>query len=205
MGPGSAAHRFALRSIRGTQVSERPGAIPAFFCFALRNSVYRRIPRVLDSISDGGDYWMPAFAGMTSWYAASLLRRLRSLQRRIIRIALRPAAVERRLVPLAERRALLQALDQIGVRDERLSERDEVGLVRREHLGREFEIVAVVGDIGAFEALAQTAVVDRRDVARAAGGAFDDVDVDELQRVEMIDDVVEQRLRTRVGNVLRRP
>jgi hypothetical protein len=31
MDPGSAAHRFALRSIRGTQVSERPGAIPAFF------------------------------------------------------------------------------------------------------------------------------------------------------------------------------
>src|SRR6266581_9206245 len=147
---------------------------------------------------------MPAFAGMTSGYAASLLRRLRSLQRRIIRIALRPAAVERRLVPLVERRALLQALDQIGVRDERLSERDQVGRARREHLGRAFEVIAVVGDISALEALAQTAVVERRDIARAAGRAFDDVDIDKLQRVEMIDDVVEQWLRMRVGDVIGR-
>src|SRR5258705_10885666 len=108
---------------------------------------------------------------MASCYSASLLRRLRSLQRRIIRISLRPAAVERRLVPLVERRALLQALDQIGVRDERLSECDEVSLARREHLGREFEGIAVVGDIGAFEALAQPPIVERAEVARSAGRA----------------------------------
>jgi hypothetical protein len=85
MGPGSAAHRFALRSIRGTQASERPGAIPAFLFSAaltqftdviIRQRVARMrpmtgssgsssIPHVLDSISGGGDYWMPAFAGMT--------------------------------------------------------------------------------------------------------------------------------------------
>src|SRR3982074_3931371 len=33
MDPGSAAHRFALRSIRGTQTNKRPGVIPAFFRF----------------------------------------------------------------------------------------------------------------------------------------------------------------------------
>jgi hypothetical protein len=33
MDPGSAAHRFALRSIRGMQTNRRPGVIPAFFLF----------------------------------------------------------------------------------------------------------------------------------------------------------------------------
>src|SRR5580693_10538819 len=48
-----------------------------------------------------------------------LLRRLRSLQRRIIRISLGAPAVERRLVPLVQRRAASQPLDQIGIRNER--------------------------------------------------------------------------------------
>ena len=96
----------------------------------------------------------------------------------------------------------LQALDQIGIGDERLAERDQVGLAGREHLVGEREVVAVVGHVGVLEALAQGAVVERRDVARAAGGAFDDMDVDQLQRVEMIDDMVEQRLRIGVETPL---
>ena len=92
---------------------------------------------------------------MTSGGIRALLRRLRRSQRRIIRIPLGAAAVERRLVRRVQRRALLQAFDQIGVRDERLSERDQIGRVGIEHLVREIEIIAVVGDIGLLEALAQ--------------------------------------------------
>src|ERR1700722_20790736 len=123
---------------------------------------------------------------------------LRGVQRfaehRIIGVALGAAAIERRLVRRVERRAASESLDQIGIGDERLSERDQVGLVGRERLGGQREIIAIVGDIGALEAFAQRTVVERRDVARAAGGALDDMDVDEFLRIEMIDDVIEQRL-----------
>ena len=123
-------------------------------------------------------------------------------ERRIIRVALCAAAVERRLVPRVQRRALLQAFDQVGVGNERFSKRDQVGGVGLEHLVRQIEIIAVVGDIGAAKALAQACIVERRDIARAAGRAFDDVDVGQLQRVEPIDDVIEQRLRIAVGDIV---
>ena len=59
---------------------------------------------------------------------------------------------------------------------------------------REFEIIAVVGDIGVAEAPAERAEVERRDIARSARGALDDMDVDDAQGVELIDDIVELRL-----------
>src|SRR3954470_22201048 len=46
---------------------------------------------------------------------SALLRRLRLRQRRIVRVPLGAAAVERRLVEVVQRRALLQALDEVGV------------------------------------------------------------------------------------------
>ena len=98
----------------------------------------------------------------------------------------------------------LQPLDQIGVGDERLAEGDEIGRVRVQHLGGEIEVVAVVGDVGAGEALAQARIVERGDVARTAGGAFDDVEIDELQRAEAVDDMVEQGLRVRIRDVVGR-
>src|SRR5450631_1318716 len=64
----------------------------------------------------------------------SLLRRLHGFaQRRIIRIALGAAAVECRLVRRIQWGAALEALDQIGVGDEQLSECDQVGLIGGEH------------------------------------------------------------------------
>ena len=56
----------------------------------------------------------------------------------------------------------------------------------------------------AAKALAQGCVIERRDVARAAGRTFDDVDVGQFQRVEPIDDVIEQRLRIGIGDIIRR-
>jgi hypothetical protein len=97
---------------------KRPGAIPAFLHLRgviVRESGRSSTPRLLDSISDGGDYWMPAFAGMTCWCAA-LLRRVQCLaQGRIVRVALGAAAVERRLVKGVERRTGLEPLDQIRI------------------------------------------------------------------------------------------
>jgi len=56
MDPGSAAHRFALRSIRGTK-NQRPGTIPAFFFSVIASEAKQ------SSVKDDG-----------------LLRRLRSSQ-----------------------------------------------------------------------------------------------------------------------------
>src|SRR5450631_715543 len=60
-----------------------------------------------------------------------LLRR-RRLQRRIVRVALGAAAIEGRLVRRVERRAALEALDQIRIGKERFSERDQVGFISRQ-------------------------------------------------------------------------
>src|SRR3981081_3477091 len=134
-----------------------------------------------------------------------LLRGVQRLaQHRIIRIALGAAAIEGRLVRRIERGTALEALDQIGIGEERFSECDQVSLGGGEPLWGEFEIMAVVGDVSLLETLAQAAVVERRDVARAAGRAFDDMDVSKLQRVEMIDDMIEQRLRVAVRDIVGR-
>ena len=54
-------------------------------------------------------------------------------------------------------------------------------LLGGQHLVGEREIVAVVGDIGSLEAIAQARIVERCVVARTAGGAFDDVQIDQVQ------------------------
>src|SRR5262249_46335733 len=96
--------------------------------------------------------------GETRWRGTTvglLLRRLRGFQRRIVYIALGAPAVERRLVPFVQRCAALQALDQVGVGDERLAERDQVGAACREYLGRKLDVIAVIRDVGAAKTLAQ--------------------------------------------------
>ena len=45
------------------------------------------------------------------------------------------------------------------------------------------------------EALADARIVEWGDVARAAGRAFDDVEIDQFERAEPVDDVLVQRLR----------
>src|SRR6201982_190093 len=68
----------------------------------------------------------------------TLLRRVeRFAECRVIRIALGAAAVEGVLVVGVERRAGLEAFDQIGIGDERLAERDQVSLVGGQYLGRQ--------------------------------------------------------------------
>src|SRR5690349_5055525 len=99
------------------QKTRRPGAIPAFFLFPSSVIPGREAnPESRDSGSGPSDH-----PGMT--VSHSSLRRLLSPERRVVRVALGAAAVEGVLVPVVQRRALLQALDQVGVRNERLAER----------------------------------------------------------------------------------
>jgi hypothetical protein len=74
----TAEARFELRSTNIVmagldpaihEAKKRPGAIPAFFDYTfviVREGGRSSTLRPLDSISGGGDYWMPAFAGMTT-------------------------------------------------------------------------------------------------------------------------------------------
>ena len=57
-----------------------------------------------------------------------------------------------------------QALDEIGIGDERPAEGDEVGAPLGQRFDREFAGVAVVGDIGAGEGAAQRGIVEGREV-----------------------------------------
>ena len=61
--------------------------------------------------------------------------------------------------------------------------------------GCKFKIITVVSDIGLLEAPGQTCVIERRDIAQAAGRTLDDMDVKKFQLVELVDDVIEQWLR----------
>src|SRR5215471_10297668 len=134
--------------------------------------------------------------------AGKSLRGLCGLQPWIVGVTLGAATIESRLVPRVQGCATSQALDEVGVGDERLSKRDQIGCTRAEHLRRELEVVAVVGNVGAAKALAERGVVEGRDIARAAGRTLDDMNIDELQRVKLAHDVVEQRLRITVGHVV---
>ena len=144
----------------------------------------------------------PTSSAIAISQSGTSLRRGSGLKRRVIRVSPGVAAVEGGLVGRIERRAAPETLDEIGIGNERFPERDQVRFVGRQHPVGEFEVIAIVRDIGAFEAVAQLVIVERHDVARAASRTFDDVDIDQLQRVEMIDDIVEQRLRVGIGNVV---
>src|SRR5438477_4474342 len=137
--PESAAHHFVLRSIRGTQTT-KAGSNAGRFSSLPRPACGERSkpkasgegdsPRVECVDRAPHPNPLPAKSGARERTGA-LLRRFRRLQRRIIRIALCPAAVERRLVEGVERRALLAALAQLWVGGDRLSERVQFALVRR--------------------------------------------------------------------------
>src|SRR5882672_12097795 len=77
-GPRISSAPFALRSV-GERKHQRPGAIPAFFVSCHSTVIVREggrssTLRLLDFSSDAGDYWMPAFAGMTGGGVAAVLR-----------------------------------------------------------------------------------------------------------------------------------
>ena len=122
----------------------------------------------------------------------------------IVGIALGAAAVQRLAHRLCERRIDAQSLDQVGVADEVLAERDHVGAAALHDLDRHCTRVAVVDDpralrVALFEARAQRDEVERRVVARAAGRAFDDVDERELERCEFVNHQPVHGLRVGVG------
>src|ERR1700760_3928363 len=99
----------------------------------------------------------------------------RGLERRIVGVSLLGSAVEGGLVGIIQSRVRAQALHEIGVGDEQLAEGDEIGAAGRHRLLRELQRVAVVGDIGALEALPERGRVEGKEIARAAGRAFDDM------------------------------
>ncbi|MNT99136.1 hypothetical protein D3C72_2419070 [compost metagenome] len=59
---------------------------------------------------------------------------------------------------------------------------------------RKVEIIAIVGDIRLAEAAAQRSVIEGCDVARPTGGTFNDMNVGDAERIELIDDIVVLRL-----------
>src|SRR5436190_19116900 len=123
--------------------NERPGADPGLSFSSLRGAKRRSNPAFLLRAK------LDCFASLAM--TGLLLRRFRRRQRRIVRISLGAAAVERVLVPRVQRRALLEALDEVGVGDEGFSKRDQIGRVGVELPVGELEVVTIVGDIGLLE------------------------------------------------------
>src|SRR5581483_11268642 len=104
---------------------------------------------------------------------------------RIVRIALLPGRVERRHVRLVELRAFAVALGQVGVREERPPERDQVRAPVLHPLLRALPVEAAGGDVGAFEVLAQLLLDLVGHLRRAHGAVVEDVDVGEADRRQL--------------------
>jgi hypothetical protein len=101
---------------------ERPGTAQAFCIRHCERS------EAIHRYGGAMDCFVAPLLAMTVKERNNLLRRVGGFQRRIIRVSLGTAAIERRLVGCVERRAALEAFDQIGIGDEQFSERDQVGL-----------------------------------------------------------------------------
>ncbi len=67
---------------------------------------------------------------------------------------------------------------------------------------RKFDIITIVGDIGFAEAASQRSVIKGCDVARPTGGTFDDVNVGDTERLQLVNDIVILRLRIATGNAV---
>src|ERR1700722_9952776 len=98
-----------------------------------------------------------AVATLNAWIS---LRGGSGFERGIIGVSLGAAAVEGGVVERIERRAALEALDEIGIGNEQFPERNQVGFVGRQHLVGEFEAIAVVGVVGALEAVRHAAIAE---------------------------------------------
>ena len=88
---------------------------------------------------------------------------------------------------------------QVGVGYERSAKGHQVGPARRHGVFGHGAGVAVVDHPGALEVLAQRGVVEGCDVALAAGLAFNQVQVGQVQRRQALHGVCHQRLRVTVG------
>jgi hypothetical protein len=112
------------------------------------------------------------------------------------------------LVGRVQRRVVVQAAHQVGVGDEQLAKRHQVGAAATAWFGQGL-VVAVVDHPGALAAGGAVGGLERGvvkravgELARAAGGAFDDVHIGQAQRCQLAHHVVEQRLRVIVHHVV---
>src|SRR5713101_6225803 len=102
------------------------------------------------------------------WFRRLLLCNNRSGERRIIRVALVLAGIERFLIRRVERGLLPVALRQIGIGEERHSEGDEIGFGMVDRGICCLGIKAAIDDVGALEDILQ----DRRNSLGAIGGGI---------------------------------
>eukprot|EP01022_Parablepharisma_sp_SALTPOND_P021765 TRINITY_DN435_c1_g1_i1.p1 TRINITY_DN435_c1_g1~~TRINITY_DN435_c1_g1_i1.p1 ORF type:complete len:1304 (+),score=494.29 TRINITY_DN435_c1_g1_i1:15351-19262(+) len=127
------------------------------------------------------------------------------LQGRIVGIAGRPAAIEGVRIEGGQRGTMLEARHQVGIGDPGAAEGHQVGQVALACLLRQRQVIAVVGDIDTLEEITQHLQVEAvLDLARAAGGAFDHVQVDQLVAVQLLHHIAEECLRIAVGDVVGR-
>src|SRR5690606_1662906 len=93
--------------------------------------------------------------------------------------------------------------NKIRIADEGAAECDQIGIAATDCGLRHFGAVAVVDNPAAAEAAAQRTIIETRaEVAVAAGLPFDQMDIDEVEAVELLDDILEQRLRIAVASVI---
>lgn len=119
------------------------------------------------------------------------------IQRGVVRVADGTAPVQKVAFQCCQWRIEAQSVDQVRVADEAFAEGDHVGRTAGYRLDRHCTRVPIVNDpstefIATLETAAQRSVVERRHVARTAGGTFDHMNKRKLQRRELFDEVAEQ-------------
>ncbi len=118
----------------------------------------------------------------------------------VVGIAFFGAAVEAVHVRRVEFGALLKTLFQVGVGQVGHAEGDEVAVAIIERGLGAFAVVALVGDVGAFEGIAQCAVIDLSPAAHHV--AFEDMQVGEIAAVQLLDVPGEVAGRVGVGHAV---
>ena len=103
---------------------------------------------------------------------------------------------------LVQRQVVAQAPRQVGRSDHGTAKRHHVGAAAAQGLDGHFLGVAVVDHPDARIQAAQGLVVERGVVARAAGVAFDDVDVHRVELFQLAHHMLEQRLRVALRRVV---
>lgn len=75
-------------------------------------------------------------------------------KRRVIGVTLCATAIQRFRIQWCQWCACLQPFDQIRVRDERPTEREQIGFTSRKLSGRQRKVITIVADPGVFKASA---------------------------------------------------
>jgi hypothetical protein len=102
------------------------------------------------------------------------------------------AAIQRGLVDGCQWGARLQALHQVGTGNEQPAERNEVELAGPACALGACQVVAIVADVQPVEKATQALQVKALlDIARTARNAFDHMQVQELERTELLHHVTE--------------